>query len=70
MRVDGVEIKVTLEVGRTRSALQALELPDRPQWRICSCEDAPAGTSPGTPLLDLGVTCAPVASRTGKTTRR
>jgi hypothetical protein len=55
MRLDGVEIKVTLEGAQTRSAVRALHLPDRPQWQIYFCEDAPAGTSPGTPLLDLGV---------------
>lgn len=55
MRLDGVEIKVTVEGRQTRSAVRALHLPDRPQWRIYFCEDLPAGTSPGTPLLDLGV---------------
>jgi hypothetical protein len=56
MRLDGVEIKVTLAGEQTPAAVQALHLPaeERP-WRIYFCEDVTAGVSPGTPLLDLGV---------------
>jgi hypothetical protein len=56
MRLDGVEIKVTLAGDQTQSALRALGLPsDRPAWRIYFCEDVAVGAAPGTPLLDLGV---------------
>ena len=55
MRLDRVEIKVSLEGGQTRSAVRALDLPEGPKWQIYFCEDVTSGTSPGTPLLDLGV---------------
>ncbi|WP_448624378.1 hypothetical protein [Geodermatophilus sp. URMC 64] len=55
MRLDRVEIKVTLGEG-IEAAVAALGLPSgRPQWRIHFCEDVAAGTSPATPLLDAGV---------------
>jgi hypothetical protein len=55
MRFDGVEIKVTLAGAQTRTAVEALQLPDQPDWRIYFCEDVTPGTSLATPLLDLGV---------------
>jgi hypothetical protein len=56
MRLDDVEIKVTVAGDRTPAAVHALGLPpDRPAWQIYFCEDVTAGLSPGTPLLDAGV---------------
>jgi hypothetical protein len=56
MRLDGVEIKVTVACDRTPAAVEGLELPpDRPPWRIYFCEDVTEGLPAGTPLLDAGV---------------
>jgi hypothetical protein len=56
MRLDGVEIKVTIAGDQTPGALAALGLsPDRPTWRVYFCEDVTEGLSAGTPLLDAGV---------------
>jgi hypothetical protein len=56
MRLDGVEIKVTVQGEQTRSAVRVMRLPDdQPRWQIHFCEDVVAGASPGTPLFDLGV---------------
>lgn len=55
MRVDGVEIKVSFRRDETPTAVQALNLPDRPRsWQIYFCEDVNPG-APATPLLDLHV---------------
>ena len=56
MRLDGIEIKVTVAGDQTPAALAALGLAaDRPTWQIYFCEDVTEGLSPGTPLLDAGV---------------
>jgi hypothetical protein len=56
MRLDDVEIKVSVAGDRTPAAVQALGLsPGRPAWQIYFCEDVTAGLSAGTPLLDAGV---------------
>jgi hypothetical protein len=56
MRLDDVEIKVTVSGDQTPAAVRALGLsPDRPVWQIYFCEDVTAGLSAGTPLLDAGV---------------
>jgi hypothetical protein len=56
MRLDGVEIKLTLAGDRVDQAVETLELaPDRPTWQIYFCEDITAAVGPTTPLLNLGV---------------
>ena len=56
MRLDGIEIKVTVAGDQTPAALAALGLAaDRPTWQIYFCEDVTEGLSPGTSLLDAGV---------------
>jgi len=56
MRLDDVEIKVTLAGDQTRAAVDELGLPaDVEPWRICFCEDVTPGLSPETPLLDRSV---------------
>jgi hypothetical protein len=56
MRLDDVEIKVTLAGNQAGPAVKALELPaGRPTWEIYFCEDVAEGVGIGTPLLDLGV---------------
>jgi hypothetical protein len=56
MRLDDVEIKVTVAGDGTAAAVRALGLsPDRPTWRIYFCEDVTEGLTARTPLLDAGV---------------
>jgi hypothetical protein len=56
MRLDDVEIKVTVAGQGVPAAIQALGLPaGRPPWHIYFCEDVTVGLSAGTPLLDSGV---------------
>lgn len=56
MRLDSVEIKVTIPGEQVAEAARAFRLPlDRRQWKIYFCEDVARGSSPGTPLLDAGV---------------
>ena len=56
MRLDGIEIKVTVAGDQTPAALATLGLsPDRPTWQIYFCEDVTEGLPAGTPLLDAGV---------------
>jgi hypothetical protein len=56
MRLDDVEIKVTLGGDQTAAAVETLGLPPGVEpWRIHFCEDVTAGVSPRTPLLDRDV---------------
>lgn len=56
MRLDGVEVKVTLGSGQVEDAVRALRLPgDQRPWRIHFCEDVTRGVSAGAPLLARGV---------------
>ena len=56
MRLDDVEIKLTITGERSGPAIQALQLPaGRPTWQIYFCEDVTGAAGNGTPLLDLGV---------------
>lgn len=56
LRLDDVEIKITLDKSQVDRALQKLGLPvDRPPWLIHFCEDVTAAAGAGTPLFDLGV---------------
>jgi len=56
MRLDGIEIKVTVAGDQTPAALATLGLsPDRPTWQIYFCEDVTEGLAASTPLLDAGV---------------
>jgi hypothetical protein len=52
MRLDGVEVKVSLNSDQTAEAVQALDLADVPPWKIFFVEDVTAGLCSGTPLLD------------------
>jgi hypothetical protein len=56
MRLDGIEIKVTVAGDQTPAALAALGLAsDRPTWRIYFCEDFTEELAAATPLLDADV---------------
>lgn len=52
MRLDGVEIKVSLDSDQTAKAVRAIDLPDVPPWRIFFIEDVTTGLCSATPLLD------------------
>jgi hypothetical protein len=52
MRLDGVEVKVSLDSDQTAEAVRALGLVDVPPWKIFFVEDVTAGLCSGTPLLD------------------
>jgi hypothetical protein len=52
MRLDGVEVKVSLDSDETANAVQALDLADVPPWKIFFVEDVTAGLCSDTPLLD------------------
>ncbi|MEV6302594.1 hypothetical protein AB0M02_24485 [Actinoplanes sp. NPDC051861] len=56
MRLDSVEIKVTLSSEHVEAAVAEFGLgPDGRRWQIYFCEDVVRGNSPATPLLDAGV---------------
>ncbi|MGR7027096.1 hypothetical protein [Geodermatophilus sp. URMC 62] len=55
MRLDGIEVKVTLGGDGTDAAVRALGLTGGQSWRIHFCEDVVPGALLGTPLLDRGV---------------
>jgi hypothetical protein len=56
MRIDSVEIKVTLAGQDASAAISVLGLPpDRPVRPIHFCEDVTRETVPVTPLLDAGI---------------
>ena len=52
MRLDGVEVKLTLASDQTAKAVQALDLPDVTPWQIYFVEDLTTGLPSSTPLLD------------------
>jgi hypothetical protein len=52
MRLDGVEVKVSLNSDQTAKAVQALDLADVPPWKIFFVEDVTTGLLSSTPLLD------------------
>lgn len=55
MRLDGVEVKLTLNSAQTAQAVQALDLPDVDPWQIFFVEDVTTGLSSSTPLLDANL---------------
>jgi hypothetical protein len=52
MRLDGVEVKASLDGEQTGEAVQALGLSDVPPWRIYFVEDVTTGLCASTPLHD------------------
>jgi hypothetical protein len=52
MRLDGVEVKVSLDSDQTAAAVRALDLADGAPWKIFFVEDVTTGLCSGTPLLD------------------
>src|SRR5215813_4074477 len=52
MRLDGVEIKISLDGDQAAEAVRALGLPDVKPWKIFFVEDVTTGLCSATPLLD------------------
>jgi hypothetical protein len=52
VRLDGVEVKVSLEADQTAEAMRVLGLGDVAPWSIFFVEDVTPGLCPSTPLLD------------------
>lgn len=52
MRLDGVEVKVSLDGDQTAAAVQALGLADGAPWKVFFVEDVTTGLCSATPLLD------------------
>ena len=52
MRLDGVEVKVSLDSDHTAEAVRALDLADVTPWKIFFVEDITTGLCSATPLLD------------------
>ena len=52
MRLDGVEVKVSLNGEQTAAAVSTLNLADGAPWKIFFAEDVTAGLCSATPLLD------------------
>ena len=52
MRLDGVEVKVSLDSDQTAEATRVLDLADVTPWKICFVEDITTGLCSATPLLD------------------
>ena len=52
MRLDGVEVKVSLDSDQTAEAVRALDLADVTPWKIFFVEDITTGLCSATPLLD------------------
>lgn len=52
MRLDGVEVKVSLDSDQTAAAVQALDLGDGATWKIFFAEDVTTGLCSATPLMD------------------
>jgi hypothetical protein len=52
MRLDGVEIKVSLDGDQTEHAVQVLDLAEPARWKIYFVEDVTAGLGEATPLLE------------------
>ena len=55
MRLDGVEVKVSLDSDQTPKAARALDLADVTPWKIFFVEDVTTGLCSATPLLDQHV---------------
>ena len=49
MRLDGVEVKVSLDSDQTAAAVQALDLADGAAWKIFFAEDVTTGLCSATP---------------------
>jgi len=52
MRLDGVEVKVSLDSDQTAEAVRVLDLADVTPWKISFVEDITTGLCSATPLLD------------------
>jgi hypothetical protein len=52
MRLDGVEVKVSLDSDQTAEAVRVLDLADVTPWKIFFVEDITTGLCSATPLLD------------------
>ena len=52
MRLDGVEVKVSLDSDQTAAAVQVLDLADGAPWKIFFVEDVTTRLCSATPLLD------------------
>jgi hypothetical protein len=52
MRLDGVEVKVSLDSDQTAKAVRVLDLADVTPWKIFFVEDVTTGLCSATPLLD------------------
>jgi hypothetical protein len=55
MRLDGVEVKVSLDSDQTAEAVRVLDLADVTPWKISFVEDITTGLCSATPLLDQHV---------------
>lgn len=66
MRLDGVEVKVTLASKETEEAVHALNLPSTDPWQIYFVEDVTAGMPSSTPLLDENLIVRARAKTKGK----
>src|SRR5262245_351592 len=66
MRLDGVEVKVSLDSDQTAEAVRALDLPDVTPWRIFFVEDITTGLCSATPLLDQHLIVRARQKTTGK----
>jgi hypothetical protein len=55
MRLDGVEVKVSLDSDQTVEAVRALDLADVTPWQVFFVEDITTGLCSATPLLDQHV---------------
>jgi hypothetical protein len=52
MRLDGVEVKLSLDSDQTAKAVEFLDLAGVPPWRIFFVEDVTVGLCSATPLMD------------------
>ena len=66
MRLDGVEVKVSLDSDQTAAAMQALGLADGAAWKIFFAEDVTTGLCSATPLLDQHLIVRARQKTTGK----
>jgi hypothetical protein len=66
MRLDGVEVKVSLDSDQTAAAVQALDLADGAAWKIFFAEDVTTGLCSATPLLDQHLIVRARQKTTGK----
>ena len=66
MRLDGVEVKVSLDGDQTAAAVRALDLADGAPWKIFFAEDVTTGLCSATPLLDQHLIVRARQKTTGK----